>query len=324
MCVLRHVPADRGETDVIIIERRRKRRHRHRNRVWLGLGLGLIAAVISVFSIPVAVKAWRMAEDWQKRKDLEGRLVQNPHDAHALHALGLKLATMEDTPESLIYLEKALELAATNLIFGNDYRLQCAHFKEYERSVTFLSKLAHEKHPTLFEPRVLLALAYVDRAASEPTREIQKRQWIDKAVDELSSVIQADAAEPDVERRKRNAEIVWMAFYLRGLLYLHSPQRLSHTSRAIDDFQRCLAKQQKSSDPSRPYFVLPFVALGDAYVKNGQLSAARRVWKDALPRFSKDHQLQQRLAMNNESLTSFVKAARGNSKVEVDLSILWK
>lgn len=290
----------------------------------MGLGLGLVAAALSVLVIPVTVKGWRMAEDWQKRSDLQRRLVQNPHDAHALHALGLKLAAMEDSAESLIYLEKALELAATNLIFGNDYRLQCAHFKEHERSITFLSKLAHEKHPTLFEPRLLLAVAYVDGAASEPTREIRRRQWIDKAVDELNRIIQTDAAEPDAERRQRNAEVVWMALYLRGLLYLHSPQRLSHTSRAIDDFQRCLAKQQKASDPSRPYFVLPFVALGDAYVKNGQLSAARRVWKDASRRFAQDSQLQQRLAMTNESLASFVKAARDPRKVEVDLSILWK
>jgi tetratricopeptide (TPR) repeat protein len=291
--------------------------------VWLVLGLGLIAAAISVFVIPVAVKGWRLAEDWQKRSDLERRLVQNPRDAHALHALGLKLAAMEDSAESLIYLEKALELAATNLIFGNDYRLQCAHFKEHQRSITFLSKLAHERHPTLFEPRLLLALAYVDRAAHEPASATQRRQWIDAAVEELSHVIQSDLAEPDGERRKRNAEIVWMALYLRGLLYLHSPQRLSHTSRAIDDFQRCLTRQQKTSDPSRPYFALPHVALGDAYVKNGQLSAARRVWKDALRQFSQNKQLQQRLAMNDESLVSFVKATREN-RVEVDLSILWK
>ena len=292
--------------------------------MWLVLSLGLVAAAISVFAIPVTVKGWRMAEDWQKRLDLEQRLAQNPRDAHALHALGLKLAAMEDSAESLIYLEKALELASTNLIFGNDYRLQCAHFKEHERAVKFLSKLSHEKHPSLFEPRVLLALAYVDRAANEPASEIQKRQWIDEAVDELSSVIQTDAAETDVERRKRNTEIAWMTLYLRGLLYLHSPQRLSHTSRAIDDFQRCLIKQRKSSDPSKHYFVLPFIALGDAYVKNGQLSAARRVWKEALHRFSQDNQLQQRMAMNDESLASFVKAARDNHKVEVNLSILWK
>lgn len=309
---------------MIVIERRRKRRHRRRNRVWLALVLGLVAAAISVFAIPMTVKGWRLAEDWQKRKDLEQQALQNPHDAHALHALGLKLAAMENSPESLIYLEKALEIAPINLVFGNDYRLQCAHFKEHERAVKFLSKLAHEKHPNLFEPRVFLALAYVDSAAHESASEIQKKRWLDEAVEELSDVIQSDAAETDAERRQRNAEIVWMALYLRGLLYLHSPQPLSHVSRAIDDFQRCLAKQQKSPDPSRPYFVLTFVALGDAYVKDGQLSAARRVWKKALHQFSQDKQLRQRLAMNDESLVSFVKAARDNHKMEVDLSILWK
>ncbi|MCS6858831.1 MAG: hypothetical protein NZT92_00760 [Abditibacteriales bacterium] len=309
---------------MIVIERRRKRRHRRRHRVWWGLIIGAIAATVSVLAIPVVMKGWRLAEDWQKRKDLEQQALQNPQDAHALHALGLKLAAMEDSPESLLYLEKALEIAPINLIFGNDYRLQCAQFKEHERAVRFLRKLAHEKYPHLFEPRVLLALAYVDCTLHVPAGELQKKRWWEGAVEELSHVIQRDAAESDGERRQRHAEIVWMALYLRGLLYLHAPQRLSHTSRAIEDFRRCVARQRKAPEPSKPYFVLPLIAWGDALVKSGQLSAAQRVWEAAGRQFASSKELQQRLGLDDASLAAFVKATRAPDKVEVNLSVLWK
>lgn len=313
---------------MIVIERRRRKRHRRKNRVWLVVGLGLAAAVLCVLISPAIVKGWRVAEDLKERAEIERILSANPHDPHTLHAVGLKLAALGDDTSAIIYLEKALEAkgASSNLVFANDYRLHYVRLKEYERATKFLTKLAHEHFPNRLEPHLFLALAYMDRATADSRASAEtKERWRNQFVQELTEVIQKDIAETDPERRKRHADAAWVAMYLRGLYYLHSPQGLSFTPRAIDDLQRCLNKQGKTSDKPLPYFALSYIALGDAYVKRNDLPNALRVWKEGRKQFPQNKSLRQRINTNNRDLLSFVEAMRNPDKaIDTDISVLWK
>jgi tetratricopeptide (TPR) repeat protein len=117
----------------------------------------------------------------------------------------------------------------------------------------------------------------------------------------------------------------WLPLYCRGMNHLHWPRSLRHSDDAAADFRRCIETQQTTGDPAgRPYYERTYVALGDAYAKDGHLDDARRVWTEAIVLFPDSAALQQRLAITDaRSLRRFVEDARSLQRpIDTDLSFV--
>ena len=71
--------------------------------------------------------------------------------------------------------------------------------------------------------------------------------------------------------------------------------------------------------------MLPYIAFGDALVKEGRHDDARRVWEEAQALFPDDPRLKERLALEDDgALTESIDRIRGlGVVVDTDLSILW-
>ena len=110
----------------------------------------------------VGLAWWRAAREAREIADLRQRLGAQEGEPAEHHRLGLSLADQMQRDEALAHLEIAAERDPTNLRFGNDLRLVCIRFGRYDRGITFFEHLT-ETHPDLPEPRLHLALAYIDK-----------------------------------------------------------------------------------------------------------------------------------------------------------------
>jgi tetratricopeptide (TPR) repeat protein len=232
---------------------------------------------------------------------------------------------------ALAHLELAAEAAPVSLRFGNDVRLASARFKEYDRPIRFFERLASANGP-LPEPQLQLALAYVDKMPDHMMGLVGQSKLSNLSIAKLESILKDD---PELAGK---TETRWAALYALGLNHLYWPKAMKHAPLAIDAFKQCLALQteamtvpaEQDDRPRRegplrqkPYFVLPWIALGDAYVKDGKHESARAIWREALGALPDDPRLKSRLAVaGDQEITKFVEQKRGlGSVVDTDLSI---
>jgi hypothetical protein len=212
----------------------------------------------------------------------------------------------------------AATLAPDNLRYGNDVRMGCIHFRQYDRNIRFFERLTN-RHADLPEPRLHLALAYVDKMPDHMMGIVGQGKLSNQSIGEVTKILEKESA-------LRNEETRWAALYALGMNHLHWPKALRHAPAAIAAFQRCVEFQKRMKVAGIPaYFVMPYVCLGDACVKDGQHEKARRVWKEARQRFPRDEKLKERLAIgDNARLTEFVDRERGlGIVIDTDLAILW-
>jgi tetratricopeptide (TPR) repeat protein len=316
-----------GGSALIVIERRRKRKYKQQMKWWLVLGSGLGSATIILVSIFLFPKLWRQVESGQLQSDLERAISERPYDAKGWYDYGWYLINREDTVTGLKYLERSVELGPSNLVFGNDFRLQCVQLKEYQRAIDFFVKVARD-HPSLLEPHLQLALAYADRAAAEEKdNRVARGEWLKKSIKQLSHLIQMDQREPDEEQRKHHADTAWMGNYFRGRLYVHSTENQSLILKGVADFRRCIEKQkdEKLFNKPQPFFVLPYVAVCDAFAKSGDVQQARLALKEGNRLFPEHQEILKRKQMSDEQLLTW--AAEQYSpdvNVNTDLSTLSK
>jgi hypothetical protein len=170
-----------------------------------------------------------------------------------------------------------------------------------------------EQHQSAPNPRLQLALAYVDKISSRSgaLAMISKAALAQRSLDQLDILLEADPS-------------YWPAAYARAMNHLHWPRRLQHTDAAIRDFRHCLALQTRPEIAPRSYHARTYAGLGDALVKGGDFPAAYEVWQEGLQRFPGDPDLRERSALDTATdAEAFVKELRTMGRdIDTDLSFL--
>ena len=289
-----------------------------------------------------ALNRWQVAQEEKAIAALKAKLNEGGGDAMEHHRVGLHVAKEENKEESLAHLEMAAEREPDNLRYGNDVRMWCIRFKQYDRNIRFFEKLVN-KNPDVPEPRLQLALAYVDKMPDHMMGIVGQGKLSKQSINQLTKILENEDAI-------KNDETRWSALYALGMNHLYWPKAMRHAPDTIAAFKRCVEFQKKmkvgnglravpdgvtstgngtasgrNGTASVPYHVLSYVCLGDAYVKNGQHDEAQKVWKEAQKLFPDDERLKERLAIDdNAKLTEFVDKVRGlGIVIDTDLAILW-
>ncbi|MBI4169993.1 MAG: hypothetical protein HY510_08665 [Acidobacteria bacterium] len=236
---------------------------------------------------------------------------RRPDDASAHFALGAALPLPEKKDEALGHLERAIALDPKNLRYGNDYRKTCVKAKEYQRAIDFLEKQS-AAHPESAALHLNLAMAYVDKMPTAGLGIVGQGLLSNRSIGELDKVLAKDPKS-------------WPAMYGRAMNHLHWPKVLKHAARAVEDFKACLRLQETiPAAPRKAHHLLPYLGLGDAYVKNDQIAEARRAWREAGALFPGDPRLARRQALGDEELKRFVEDERGLARpIDTDLSFVW-
>jgi enediyne biosynthesis protein E4 len=201
-----------------------------------------------------------------------------------------------------------LEAAPDDLATGNDLRRLCREQRRVGHCIDRLNELA-TRYPTVAAVRYHAALAYVDDLLGR-TILVQGHKST-RSIEHVTSIL---------DRRPED----WLARYIRGLNNLYWPRWFNRVGRAIKDLELCVAStEQASSGVRHRYHALGYVALGDAYVKDGEPERGLKAWGRGLELFPQSTSLQQRAALTPVSARPFVDAARDIDKpIDTDISFV--
>lgn len=209
----------------------------------------------------------------------------------------------------LTVLEDAVRSAPTDLQAGNRYRTAIRQAEDPDRAIRFLTALLDSDGDSS-ALRINLALAYVDKLCSPETSNVKRGMLSNRSIGQLDAALAIDPTN-------------WVALYSRGMNYLYWPRSRSRAAEAIRDFKACLELQGRDEVESQPYYLLPYVMLGDAHVKNDDPQSARDVWRKGLLAFPGDPVLIERLSLDDAALAEWVDQERGDGRrVPTDLSYL--
>ncbi len=245
------------------------------------------------------------------RTSVEPRIVLAKPAGTAHAATPQQPVVIAVSPEEL---ERQLADMETRLGKGYDrrlastYRRRAADHGAVDRAIAFLRTRA-DQEPT--EPwRIELGAAFIDKiptcggVASIVCKGTQAR----KGLDELDRVLQQ---QPDS----------WLAYYNRGMNHLHWPRGLLHSDDAAKDLEKCLELQAKTGI-TEPHHLRAYLALGQAYAKNGQGAEARIAWQKGLAAFPEAQALKDYLAIkDDDALLEKVEEDRSiDNPIDTDLS----
>ena len=224
-------------------------------------------------------------------------------------AIATKQFAAGDAEGAFTTLEEALRRDEKNLIIANFYRAQIvAHDKE-DRSISFFKKLA-EDATAPNEVYYDLAFAYIDKI---PRVGPMGAGFLSKR-----SIAQFKSVQ---ERLPDD----WIANYGIGMNYLHWPDYFKKTEGALGYFEKCLQLQQGKRP--EPKFLLTYLRMGDALVRNGDLDRAYEVWKGGALLFPKHPDLQDRLNTPKDKIAQVIRDLYNPNNsigaINTDISILW-
>jgi tetratricopeptide (TPR) repeat protein len=167
---------------------------------------------------------------------------------------------------------------------------------QLDSAITILKGILNG-HPEAQAIRMQLALAHVDRLPAPPALDLPAQAVIASQATRLFGEL--IAADPEQ----------WAPRYARGMTHLLFPLPSRHYEPAADDFLKLLELQRTL--PPTSHFVHTFVAIGDAYVMDQQLEAARAWWQAGKKAFPADPELADRLAIDSEALLTTIAARYG-------------
>ncbi|MEM8931276.1 MAG: FG-GAP-like repeat-containing protein [Acidobacteriota bacterium] len=182
---------------------------------------------------------------------------------------------------------------------ANDYRHLAAEHGAHDRAIDFLTARVADGTSTRDAWRVELSLAYVDKIPScgGLAAIVCKGRNAQLGIDALDAVL---AEQPDS----------WLAIYSRGMNHLHWPKALRHSADAARDLERAVSLQAAADAPS-DWHLRTWVALGQAYAKNGEVAKARDAWTRGLGVFPEAEELRTYLAItDDEAVREKVEDAR--------------
>jgi tetratricopeptide (TPR) repeat protein len=219
----------------------------------------------------------------------------------------------EELEKMLSEMETRLSKSLSGYKLASSYRSRCAAYMQHDRAIKFFQRfLAAE--PGNQRARLELGCAFVDKipTCGGMAAIVSKGTLARKSLDQFDAYL---AAEP----------VSWVGHYVRGFNHLHWPRALRHSADAAQDLQRCVELQQRTGKSGfKPYYLLPYVALGDAYTKDKQMDKARQAWQQGLKVFPEAKALKDRLAiMDDTQLLKYVEGQRSLDRpIDTDLSFL--
>jgi tetratricopeptide (TPR) repeat protein len=210
-------------------------------------------------------------------------------------------------------MEARLRVSLDNYKLASTYRARCADYDQQDRAIKFFSELVAAQTNNV-RARIELSCAYVDKipTCGGMAAIVSKGTLARKALDQMDAVIKM---QPDS----------WTAYYTRGMNNLYWPRALRHSKDAIADLSRCVELQeQRGAGKPKPYYLRIYVALGDAYAKDGKPDKARHAWRQGLKLFPAAAELKDRLAIeDNAALLKFVESRRSlDQPIDTDLAFL--
>lgn len=222
-------------------------------------------------------------------------------------AFALDISKIDFSPDEFGVLQRRLLYNPDDLKVGDQLRALCVREDKIDQCIDALNQLT-EKHPDNKSLRYQAALAYVDAV---PGKTLFRQGWLStRSMKHVSRVIEADPED-------------WPAYYIRGLNAVYWPTSFHKLSGAIADLKRCL--EISGAMPAglrRPYHALAFIALGDAYVKADEISAARATYQQGAELFDSNI-LRSRVVMSDQQLIDWVRDFRNtDSRVDTEISFL--
>jgi tetratricopeptide (TPR) repeat protein len=205
------------------------------------------------------------------------------------------------TPAVLADFEARLQKDPNNLRLGADYRQTIIAGKQFDRAIKFFREIVR-RNPKAQNACINYAFAYVDKIpdASGFSQPFLGRD----AINTFSKALQLG---PN-----------WLAFYVRGLVYLYYKPFLRVTHLGVEDLERALEMQRR--EPQRSYHVHTYISLGDGYWKMNNLPRATAVWREGLEHFAGNTALQARLVARGPDLQRLVSDTL-DADIRIDTSL---
>jgi tetratricopeptide (TPR) repeat protein len=202
-----------------------------------------------------------------------------------------------------------------DLPFLNELRLQLKAKGEVEKSVELFKKL-YLKDKNNKKLAYNAALVYIDNLTGRGL--VAQGYNASRSLDILSDLLEDNPED-------------WIARYIRGMNYLHWPKWFRKTKLARDDFLICIEQSKrpdfkiKNFNPGERVFHLAYIGLSDTYVVLGLFDEAQKILHQAHKRFGALPTIEQRLKLNEQQLTDFVKNLRDlDYPIDTSLEFIWK
>lgn len=213
--------------------------------------------------------------------------------------------------EGLVFLEKAMHRDPTRLALSNYYRFQASQNKQFERSISFFKTSIEGKYGKVDEMYYNLAFAYIDKIPSVGPMGagfLSKR-----AIKQFQTVLDRDPVD-------------WIATYGIGMNYLHWPDYFKKNDFAMIYLEK--ATDLQSPEDIKPYYILTYIRLGDAYAKNGKIEKAYEVWEEGLKYYPGHQDLVARVGTSKADIADAIRLLYNpnNSigEINTDISVLWE
>ncbi|MDB6101270.1 MAG: hypothetical protein JWO52_1269 [Gammaproteobacteria bacterium] len=206
-------------------------------------------------------------------------------------------------------LETAMRADKKDLAIANFYRAQIVKHDKEDRSIAFFKKLLEEPAAP-DELYYDLAFAYIDkipRVGPMGAGFLSKRS----------------IAQFKLVYERRNDD--WVSNYGIGMNYLHWPDYFKKTEGALTYFEKCLALQQGKH--LEPKYLLTYLRMGDALVRNGDIDRAYAIWGEGIVLFPGHPDLLDRLHTPKDKIADAIRDLYNPNNsigaINTDISILW-
>lgn len=210
-------------------------------------------------------------------------------------------------------LQKKVIAEPDNLAYGNALRITMGQEGRIDAFVAFMKTL--EQPPA--RAKLQLALAYVDQMQNESLGTASLGQISVHSIELMNEVLEKDPYD-------------WLAHYARGINNLYWPVGLQRIDKSIQDLSFCLAVTKKF-EGDHPFYMWPlaYTALGDAWVKKGEVGDGMKIWKEGYAAHPDDPALKERAEASKEKAVDIVVRERGMDQFQrpdpgiSDLSPIW-
>jgi tetratricopeptide (TPR) repeat protein len=206
-------------------------------------------------------------------------------------------------------LEDAILNDRHSLILGNYYRAQCTARAKEDRAINFLKKLSQDTSSPN-EVYYNTAFAYIDkipRVGPMGAGFLSKR-----SIAQFRIVYERSADD-------------WIANYGIGMNYLHWPDYFKKTEGTLPYFEKCMELQR--GQPLKPQYILTYLRMGDALVRDGHIDKAYDLWREGEKLFPGHPDIVDRLKVPQAEIADVIKQLYlpNNSigAINTDISILW-
>jgi len=220
-----------------------------------------------------------------------------------------EMIVLGETDQALKFLESAMIADPERLELSNMYRAESVKLKRHEASINFFKSRTELKGASN-QMYYNLAFAYIDKI---PTVGPMGSGFLSKrAIAQFQAVLDKEPED-------------WIATYGIGMNYLHWPDYFKKNDSASKYLEDSLGLQRKGD--FRPYYILTYIRLGDAYAKTGEIDKAYEIWKEGLEYFPTHKDLKDRIATPKSRIAkAMVELYNPNNsigEINTDISVLW-